>query len=85
VGFADGSLMSHEAAIASRLAEELRTFRPAQVLCPFPADGHADHQATAAAWPSPEARRLARRCWQVGRRSGRTWRSTLAPSPSSYA
>ena len=49
LGFADGSLMNHEAAIASRLAEELRTFRPAQVLCPFPADGHADHQATAVA------------------------------------
>ncbi len=49
MGFADGSLMNHEAAIASRLAEELRTFRPAQVLCPFPADGHADHQATAVA------------------------------------
>ena len=47
--FADGSLMSHEEAIASRLAEELRSFRPAQVLCPFPADGHADHQATAVA------------------------------------
>jgi LmbE family N-acetylglucosaminyl deacetylase len=49
LGFADGSLINHEAAIASRLAEELRTFRPAQVLCPFPADGHADHQATAVA------------------------------------
>jgi len=49
LGFAAGSLMNHEAAIAARLAEELRTFRPAQVLCPFPADGHADHQATAVA------------------------------------
>ncbi|HSC65675.1 MAG TPA: PIG-L deacetylase family protein [Caldimonas sp.] len=49
LGFADGSLMSHEEAIASRLADELRSFRPAQVLCPFPADGHADHQATAVA------------------------------------
>ena len=49
LGFADGALMKHEAAIASRLAEELRTFRPTQVLCPFPADGHADHQATAVA------------------------------------
>jgi LmbE family N-acetylglucosaminyl deacetylase len=47
--FADGSLMSHEDAIASRLAEELRAFRPDQVLCPFPADGHADHQSTAVA------------------------------------
>jgi LmbE family N-acetylglucosaminyl deacetylase len=49
LGFADGSLMNHEPAIAARLAEELKTFRPAQVLCPFPADGHADHQATAVA------------------------------------
>jgi LmbE family N-acetylglucosaminyl deacetylase len=49
LGFADGALMSHEDGIAARLADELRTFRPAQVLCPFPADGHADHQATAVA------------------------------------
>ena len=49
MGFADGSLMNHEEAIAARLAEELRTFRPTQVLCPFPADGHADHQASAVA------------------------------------
>jgi len=49
LGFADGALMTHEEAIASRLAQELRTFRPPQVLCPFPADGHADHQATAVA------------------------------------
>ena len=49
LGFADGSLMNHEEAIASRLADELRSFRPTQVLCPFPSDGHADHQATAVA------------------------------------
>jgi len=49
LGFADGALMSHEDAIASRLAEELKTFQPEQVLCPFPADGHADHQSTAVA------------------------------------
>jgi LmbE family N-acetylglucosaminyl deacetylase len=49
LGFADGSLMSHEDAIASRLGQELRAFQPEQVLCPFPADGHADHQATAVA------------------------------------
>ena len=60
--FADGALMRHEEAIASRLAEELRTFRPAQVLCPFPADGHADHQASAVgAGPCHEARGLGRR------------------------
>jgi LmbE family N-acetylglucosaminyl deacetylase len=49
LGFADGSLMSHEDAIASRLGQGLRAFQPEQVLCPFPADGHADHQATAVA------------------------------------
>lgn len=49
LGFADGALISHEDAIATRVAEELRAFRPSQVLCPFPADGHADHQATAVA------------------------------------
>ena len=49
LGFADGSLMSHESAIAARLAQELGAFNPDQVLCPFPADGHADHQATAVA------------------------------------
>jgi LmbE family N-acetylglucosaminyl deacetylase len=49
LGFPDGSLTSREEAIAVRLAEELRTFRPDQVLCPFPADGHADHQASAVA------------------------------------
>jgi LmbE family N-acetylglucosaminyl deacetylase len=49
LGFADGSLMNHEEAIAARLADELHAFRPTQVLCPFPADGHADHQATAVA------------------------------------
>ena len=86
LGFADGALMSHEEAIASRLAEELRTFRPAQVLCPFPADGHADHQASAVALG--HARRGSpagtARCWPMksGRRSGRTWRSTSARSPT---
>jgi LmbE family N-acetylglucosaminyl deacetylase len=49
LGFADGSLTGNEPAIATRLAEELRDFRPTQVLCPFPADGHADHQASALA------------------------------------
>jgi len=49
LGFADGSLTTQEDAIASRLAEELRTFQPEQLLCPFPADGHADHQSTAVA------------------------------------
>jgi LmbE family N-acetylglucosaminyl deacetylase len=50
LGFPDGSLMKHEDAIAIRLADELRSFRPSQVLVPFPADGHADHQAAALAF-----------------------------------
>jgi LmbE family N-acetylglucosaminyl deacetylase len=50
LGFTDGSLMSHEEAIASRLADELRTFQPTQVLCPFPGDGHSDHQSSAFAF-----------------------------------
>ena len=50
LGFPDGSLMRHEQAIAARLAEEIEGFRPGQVLCPFPADGHADHQASAVAF-----------------------------------
>lgn len=49
-GFPDGSLVKHEAAIATRLAEELKTFAPTEVLCPFPVDGHADHQACALAF-----------------------------------
>lgn len=50
LGFPDGSLVRHEAAIAQRLAEELKGFNPTQVLCPFPVDGHADHQACALAF-----------------------------------
>lgn len=50
LGFPDGALVRHEQAIASRLAAELADFRPAQVLCPFPLDGHSDHQATAVAF-----------------------------------
>jgi len=49
-GFPDGSLVQHEAAIATRLADELKAFAPTQVLCPFPVDGHADHQACALAF-----------------------------------
>jgi LmbE family N-acetylglucosaminyl deacetylase len=49
-GLPDGALVSHEEAIASRLAREITAFRPTQVLCPFPADGHADHQASALAF-----------------------------------
>lgn len=50
LGFADGALVRHEAAIAARLAEILAAFRPEQVFCPFPVDAIADHQATALAF-----------------------------------
>ena len=75
LGFADGSLMNHEERIAAQLAEELRTFRPEQVLCPFPADGHADHQATAVA--VGRATRLAG--WQGEVLAYEVW-STLWPN-----
>jgi LmbE family N-acetylglucosaminyl deacetylase len=45
----DGHLVQHEAPLAERLAEQLRTFQPDLVYCPFPGDGHADHQACALA------------------------------------
>lgn len=73
--FADGALMRHEEAIALRLADELRTFRPDQVLCPFPADGHADHQASALAFGA--ATRLAG--WQGAVLAYEVW-STLWPN-----
>jgi LmbE family N-acetylglucosaminyl deacetylase len=47
--FPDGRLVQHEAAVAERLAAAMRAFGPSAVLCPFPADAHADHQATARA------------------------------------
>ncbi len=50
LGFPDGSLVQHEPAIAARLVDALRAFGPTQVLCPFPVDGHADHQACALAF-----------------------------------
>lgn len=75
LGFADGSLVRHEQAIAVRLADELRTFRPDRVLCPFPADGHADHQAVALAFGS--ATQLAG--WQGEVLAYEVW-STLWPN-----
>lgn len=48
-GFPDGSLVRHEGAIATRIAEEIKAFAPDAVLAPFPFDGHADHQACALA------------------------------------
>ncbi|MEZ5964307.1 MAG: PIG-L family deacetylase [Planctomycetota bacterium] len=47
--FPDGRLVRHEDALRQRLVGSVRTFAPTQILCPFPADSHADHQATALA------------------------------------
>lgn len=47
--FADGTLVRHEQALRDRLAHTIRSFAPTQIFCPFPADSHADHQATAIA------------------------------------
>lgn len=49
LGFPDGALVRHEAAIAARLAAQIDAFAPAQIFVPFPFDGHADHQACALA------------------------------------
>jgi LmbE family N-acetylglucosaminyl deacetylase len=43
--FPDGSLVRHEAALQKRLAGEIAEFKPDCIFCPFPADGHPDHQA----------------------------------------
>ena len=50
LGFPDGALMQHEPAIAARLAAEIVAFAPTRIFCPFPVDGHADHQACAIAF-----------------------------------
>lgn len=47
LGFPDGRLVQHERQIAERLASELKEFAPTLVFCPFPLDGHGDHQACA--------------------------------------
>lgn len=75
LGFPDGALMRHEAGIAERLAEELREFQPEQVLCPFPVDAHADHQACAIALA--EAAHMAK--WQGEVLAYEVW-STLWPN-----
>jgi LmbE family N-acetylglucosaminyl deacetylase len=47
--FRDGQLVQSEAALRQRLTASIRTFSPQTILCPFPADAHGDHQATALA------------------------------------
>ena len=47
LGFPDGSISLHEAAVSRAVAEQIRAFRPDVIYCPFPADHHRDHQSTA--------------------------------------
>lgn len=47
LGFPDSRLIHHEMPIAQGLAAEIGAFAPTQIFCPFPVDGHADHQACA--------------------------------------
>lgn len=49
LGFPDGHLHQHEAAISAVVQSELRRLAPDLLFCPFPADAHSDHMATAAA------------------------------------
>lgn len=47
--FVDGTLVRHEHALCEQLTHSIRAFAPTEILCPFPADSHGDHQATALA------------------------------------
>ena len=47
--FPDGLLTAHEPTIAERLQALIEAQQPDTIFCPFPADGHGDHQATALA------------------------------------
>ena len=45
----DGRLVRHEAPLVKRLIDQIQSFKPDIIYCPFPGDGHADHQACALA------------------------------------
>lgn len=45
----DARLVQHEAPLTALLVEQIRSFQPDLIYCPFPGDGHADHQACALA------------------------------------
>jgi LmbE family N-acetylglucosaminyl deacetylase len=49
LGFPDGQLFRHEAALTAGLAKEIERRGPDLILCPFPADAHSDHMSCAAA------------------------------------
>jgi N-acetylglucosamine malate deacetylase 1 len=73
--FPDGMLVKHERDIAARLSRELKEFAPTVVFCPFPLDGHGDHQACAFALSA--ATRLAG--WQGEILAYEVW-SALTPN-----
>lgn len=45
----DTKLIQHEVDLATQLANQIMLFRPDIIYCPFPSDGHSDHQASALA------------------------------------
>ena len=49
LGHPDGNLSRCEPLLAGDIARRIREWSPDQIFCPFPADHHRDHQATAAA------------------------------------
>jgi LmbE family N-acetylglucosaminyl deacetylase len=49
LGFPDGTLVKHEHDVTNRLRELIADQRPDVIFCPFPADGHSDHQTVALA------------------------------------
>jgi LmbE family N-acetylglucosaminyl deacetylase len=48
LGFPDGSVSLHEAGVARAIADEIRSFRPDVIYCPFPGDHHRDHMSASA-------------------------------------
>ena len=49
LGFPDGKLCQNETALTEKLTELVRRHNPELILCPFPADAHADHMSCASA------------------------------------
>ena len=45
----DGRLPASTDLLSKQLVEILKSWKPDQIICPFPTDGHEDHQAAAAA------------------------------------
>ncbi|MDO8906265.1 PIG-L deacetylase family protein [Hydrogenophaga sp.] len=45
----DGRLVRYETTLEKQLVDQILSFQPDIIYCPFPGDGHADHQACALA------------------------------------